>query len=345
MAPLWHGEGAACCPTVATTFSSWKSHVKECVHVQALKQLHPPQEVTELMPCISHVSDMHVGEDGYPTLLRDRDGVPFMASVSAAESGGMDRAAVMFSDHKGYVATCTSCNSPHQQTCRHVSALQLWRDTHPDDLADGIEWPSDWTFIEDDSESHDGARDDGPSVQQRDPISFEKVPIDFPPHINTVLQQRMRGIIVPRCHDCQANDMECHHCIAQPTQSRPTCSCGSSWSPQPARCGTGTLLHTHGSWPVEIFVRYCTNSMCRKILPYDGQCDGIFNFSNNYLITYEVAISYTKGMLNKPYPFYAHWVDMCDAYEATDPVHGRQALFSEDTHRYVYHIYSHKVAS
>jgi hypothetical protein len=98
----------------------------------------------------------------------------------------------------------------------------------------------------------------------------------------------------------------------------------------------GTLLHTNGPWPVDILVRYCTNSSCRQILPYDGQCDGIFNFSNNYLITYEVGLSYTKGMLSKPYPFYAHWVDMCDTYEHTDPVHGRQALFSEDTHRCVF---------
>jgi hypothetical protein len=80
-----------------------------------------------------------------------------------------------------------------------------------------------------------------------------------------------------------------------------------------------------------VYRRHCINPSCGQILPYDGQDDGIFNFSDNYLVTYEVARSYICGMMTSPLPFYSHWSSMCDAYEAKGL--GRQALFNADTHR------------
>lgn len=328
MQSMW--QGAATSRTDGTTYSEWQQHVKECIHAQAVRELLAEGCFKDTATVISHINHIHVAPDGCPTVLDPDVDAPTRVSVSAPDSKGIDRSIVRFPSTGKGLATCITCTGTRKHSCKHVAALRDWCSSEDEQML-----PSNWRFWTD---SEEDAEDSGvPSEATppaRDPVSFEPIPVDRPAHIMDVMANRANnGWHVRPCDDCAAAGMACNHCIASPTPSRPRCSCGEPWSDRTRLVRSGTLVHTNTSWPVQVFERPCSNPACPGVLPYDGQCDAIFNYSNRFLITYEVASQYFMGMLNASRPYISHWNDMCDAYKETGQ--GTASLFGVDTHRYV----------
>jgi hypothetical protein len=80
------------------------------------------------------------------------------------------------------------------------------------------------------------------------------------------------------------------------------------------------------SHTVAIVMHRCCSE--RKV--YDGWRDGIFNYSDTFLMTHEVGFSYTKGLVLRSLTLTAHYGTMGEAYK----IGGTDKLpFSASTHR------------
>lgn len=85
----------------------------------------------------------------------------------------------------------------------------------------------------------------------------------------------------------------------------PKCHCGAEWKSRQVICKDGRLTTLHGSWPAIVYSTTCANAEPHTVA-YDGQEDGIFNFSNFTLFTYEVMFDYWDGMTVTPLSYTAH---------------------------------------
>jgi hypothetical protein len=59
------------------------------------------------------------------------------------------------------------------------------------------------------------------------------------------------------------------------------------------------------AWRANVWELRCRNSRCTSFVPYSGDEDRVFNFSNKYMITYEAALDYWHTMANAAFTFRA----------------------------------------
>lgn len=82
----------------------------------------------------------------------------------------------------------------------------------------------------------------------------------------------------------------------------------------------------------------CVCSSCGCTLEYDGQEDGIFNYSNKTLLTHELGHDYADSMPLLELTFAAHYRMMEERYGRTKPPAG---LFSRNTHSTAIQAFMH----
>lgn len=110
----------------------------------------------------------------------------------------------------------------------------------------------------------------------------------------------------------------CLHCIPSPLGS--SCSCGGQWDAVPRRVDDGgqpsTLTAMAVTLNVEVYYLQCSCSGCNGRLVYDGQEDGIFNFSGKELFAYDTMSGYWESSLTvSPLTFNGHWERMRELHE------------------------------
>lgn len=74
----------------------------------------------------------------------------------------------------------------------------------------------------------------------------------------------------------------------------------------------------------------CMRRSCPGRQQYDGYEDGIFNYSNTSLFTYELCFNYADGMVASRLPFATHWQLLRRNYKRADM---QDQLCSRITHR------------
>jgi hypothetical protein len=68
---------------------------------------------------------------------------------------------------------------------------------------------------------------------------------------------------------------------------------------------------------------------CAKRKLYDGTADGIFCYTKQTLLTYEVCFSYADSMVEHNLPFAAHWSMLRQAYKRVGAT-----MLGRATHRF-----------
>ncbi|KAK9807615.1 hypothetical protein WJX72_004166 [[Myrmecia] bisecta] len=152
---------------------------------------------------------------------------------------------------------------------------------------------------------------------------------------------KLGGGLLPSCNSClQSGAAACCHCVPHMpcgTSAGGTCpDCGHTWSELDPVAEkwiaepNAKLLTLNTATIVTVYYRRCGNRACSGRLEYDGLEDAIFNYSNQTLLTYELAYEYTDGMCLTRLPFATHHNLMRTRYNRTGT---RPLLCLRTTHR------------
>ena len=125
----------------------------------------------------------------------------------------------------------------------------------------------------------------------------------------------------PACQQCSFSDnvSACRHCVPivplDPVSMSPTICplCKSPWDVRDP-VEHGRIAHRSAtmstSVKLDVFYRPCSNAACKHRLQYDGQHDGVFNYSGNTLFTYECMNNFWDHTVVSNLSFYGHWLNM-----------------------------------
>ncbi|KAK9917089.1 hypothetical protein WJX75_000796 [Coccomyxa subellipsoidea] len=94
--------------------------------------------------------------------------------------------------------------------------------------------------------------------------------------------------------------------------------------------GEAVIYNLCGCAAACVYHRRCSNSACTERRQYDGYEDGVFNYSNRSLFTYELCFNYADGMVVSRLPFATHWQLLRKNYTRAAQGH---LLCARGTHR------------